>query len=80
MVVVLPDSGPREFMSRYARAGEHMSADDGELRDVVDAAWVLGAVTRCLLAEDPGVAGVAAVDAAAQDVMDARQSPNRSWA
>jgi len=48
-----------------------MSADDRELRDVVDAAWVLGAVTRCLLAEDPGIGGGAAIDAAAQDVMDA---------
>jgi hypothetical protein len=57
-----------------------MSADDRELRDVVDAAWVLGAVTPCLLTEDPGVGGGAAIDAAAQDVMDAggvRISPGR---
>src|SRR5215207_11209187 len=57
-----------------------MSADERELRDVVDAAWVLGAVTRCLLADDRGVAGVAAIDAAAQDVLDAagvRISPGR---
>jgi precorrin-6B methylase 2 len=48
-----------------------MSADDRELKDVVDAAWVLGAVTRCLLAEDLGIGGGAAIDAAAREVMDA---------
>ena len=62
------------------RGQKHMSADDRELRNVVDAAWVLGAVTRCLLTEDPGIGGGAAIDAAAQDVMNAvgvRISPGR---
>jgi hypothetical protein len=41
---------------QVCEGGKPMSADDRALRDVVDAAWVLGAVTRCLLTEDPASA------------------------